>query len=137
MPYASTLQFDGIGVRVFQLLPQLFMLRMALVATVAEEVPDLFKTFVAEIQAPRHQQRCDQPLGNRGDKNCGGHKNRLVQQGAPEHREHHGQFPVRRHARDFFGIDRQVITQNTRSLARRHLGHDGDVIHERGNIVQQ
>ena len=105
-------------------------------ATVQKLVGQLFRAFVTEKRAAQHQQRGDQPGSDHADQKRRRHQNQLVAQRPFRHSPHDWQLATGANAGDLLGIERQIVTQHARRLLGSHLGHEGNVVEQRGDIVE-
>lgn len=104
---------------------------------VQQFVQQLLGAFVAEEQTAEHQQGHHQPGRHGADQQRSRHQNRLVDQRALGHGPDHRQFAIRLDAGDLLGIEREVVAQYAGGLARGDLGHGGDVVEYRADVVDQ
>ncbi|MOA41091.1 hypothetical protein D3C78_1630240 [compost metagenome] len=96
----------------------------------------LLHAFEAQEGAAQHQQRRHRPRQKGADQERRRHQDQLIDERTPGHRPHDGQFPVDRHAGHLLRVQRQVVAQHPGGFLGRHFGHDGDVVQNRGDVVE-
>ena len=97
----------------------------------------LLDTLVAQIRPAEHQQQRHRPGQQGTDQKRRGNQDHLVEQRPAGHRPDHRQLAVGLHPGDLLGVERQVVAQHAGGLLRRHLGHQRDVVEERGDVIDQ
>jgi hypothetical protein len=120
-----------------------------------KQVEQFFSSLETQVLATEHEQRRNQPGRHRADAQRRRHQNGLVAQRAFGHRPDHRQLAGGLHTGDLLGVQRQIVAQHPSALFRgqgghgghvvggghalagRHLGHRGDIVEQRGDVVDQ
>ena len=129
--------FEGFEKLAHKCLHQFLVVVLVLRRAVQELVGQLLETLEAQVGTADHQQRDDGPGGQCADGERRRHQDRLVEQGTQGDGPDHRQFAVGIDAGHLLGVERQVVAQHAGRLLGRHLAHDGHVIEDGRDIVDQ
>jgi hypothetical protein len=100
-------------------------------------VGQLLDPFEAQVKAAEHQQRRHRPGDEAADRQRRRHQNQLVLQRTDGDRPDHRQLALGSYPGNLLRVERQIVAQYAGSLLGGHLGHQGDVVEDRGNVVDQ
>jgi hypothetical protein len=131
------LQRHQVERRIGQVSQLLGVLRRVFVGGVQPLVRQLFDTLEAQVKPADHQQRRDRRRQQGADRQRRRHQDQLVLQRADTHRPDHRQFALGAHPGHLLGVERKVIAEHSCGLLRRDLGHQGHVVEDGGNVVEQ
>ena len=98
---------------------------------------DLFHAFVRQVRPAQHENGFNGPRREGTEGKRSGQDEKLVQEGPFCDGPQYGQLAGRRKPHSLLCIDSEVVAQNARRLFARHFRHDGHVVHQRGNVVEQ
>ena len=100
-------------------------------------VNDLLDAFVGEVCPTQQQDGLNHPRreGTEGERRR--QDEELVQEGTLGDGPQHGQLTGSREPDGFLCIDGEVVPQDAGRFFARQLRHDGHVVHQRGNVVEQ
>ena len=105
--------------------------------TVQKRMHQFFKSLITEKGPTQHQEWGDQCGRQSTDRQRRRHQYQLILEGSFGHPPYHGQFTLRPNPRHLLGIEGQVIPQHPSGFLGGYLGHDGNVIKQGGDIVDQ
>ncbi len=97
----------------------------------------VFDAFEAQIKAAQHQQGRYRPGDEAADGQRRRYQDQLVLQRTDGHRPDHRQLAFGTHAGHLLCIQRQIVAEDAGGFLGGNLGHQGNVVEDRGNVVDQ
>ena len=106
-------------------------------AAMEEPLPYLLGTFEAQVESSKHEDRDDEPGGESTEEEGDGEDDEFVQQRALGDRPQDGDLPCSVKTGGFFGVDCEVVPEDSCGVFGRDLGHRGTAIQHRSDIVKE
>jgi hypothetical protein len=100
-------------------------------------VGQLLDAFEAQVKAAEHEQRRHRRGQETADREGRRHEDQLVLQRTDGDRPDHRQFALGSYAGHLLGVEREIVTEDAGGLLGGDLGHQGDVVEDRGDVIDQ
>jgi hypothetical protein len=100
-------------------------------------VGQLLDPLETQVKAAEHQQRHHRPGDEAADRQRRRHQDQLVLQRTDGDRPDHRQLALGPHPGHLLRIEREVVAEHAGSLLGGHLGHQRDVVEDRGDVIEQ
>jgi hypothetical protein len=100
-------------------------------------VSQFLDPFEAQIHAAEHQQRHHCRGQEAADHQRRRYQNQLVLQRTDGDCPDHRQFALGPYARHLLGVECQIVAKDAGGFLGGDLGHQGNVVEDRGNVIDQ